>query len=399
MFKPLLESIRNLSLRLSRHSRVMSIVNKHVGDYPTATDFNYFWSFGSLSGLCLVLQIVTGVILAMHYVANADLAFASVEHIMRDVKGGWFFRYAHANGASFFFIVVYAHIARSLFFRSYNANKFAWFTGVIMFFLLILTAFIGYVLPWGQMSFWGATVITNLCSAIPVIGEDLVYWLWGGFSVSNATLNRFFSLHYILPMLVVGLVFVHLFFLHNQGSSSPSALNHYDKIPFYPYFFLKDAFSFCIFLLIYVAFILYWPNTLGHPDNYIEANPLATPAHIVPEWYFLPFYAILRAVPNKLGGVLLMGASIFILLVLPAADSPRPAGSKTVPLAQFYFSIFMLSVLLLGWLGGMPAEEPYIAISRIATVTYFSYFLLLIPTLRLTEDDVKDIGEEPDWSY
>lgn len=297
---------------------VKSFVNLLVF-YPSPASLNYLWNFGSLAGFCLVIQIVSGIFLAMHYVPSADLAFLSVEHIMRDVNNGWLLRYVHANGASFFFLVVYIHMFRSVFHASYFFPRhFLWCSGVIILFLMILTAFLGYVLPWGQMSFWAATVITNLASAIPFVGNKIVFWLWGGFAVDNATLNRFFSLHYLLPFIIAALVILHIVFLHEHGSSTPLGLDSkVDTVSFNPYFSVKDLFGVWIFLLIFLFFVFFYPNVLGHTDNYIPANPLVTPTHIVPEWYFLPFYAILRSIPDKLMGVVCLLNSIFVLLLAP----------------------------------------------------------------------------------
>lgn len=368
-------------------------VSRHTSRYPSPLDLNYFWGFGSMALVCLVLQLVSGIILAMHYVAHVDLAFASVEHIMRNVNGGWFFRYMHANGASFFFIVVYAHIARGLFYRSYITNYITWATGVIIFLLLVITAFLGYVLPWGQMSFWGATVITNLCSAIPVVGDSLVQWLWGGFSVGNSTLKRFFSLHYLLPIIVTALVGVHIYFLHLKGSGNASGSdNHRQHVAFYPYFFVKDAVGVFGFLLVYFTFVFFFPNTLGHPDNYIEANPYVTPTHIVPEWYLLPFYAILRSIPNKLGGVIVMLLSILILLLSPIFDFGRSGISPRYSfLGLFFYWFFIFTTILLGWLGGMPAEEPYTTVAQLSAISYFFYFGGALPILAWIDKKKKRI--------
>jgi len=286
---------------------ILAPLNDHLVEYPSPSNLNYWWSFGSLAGICLVVQILTGIFLAMHYTPHVDLAFMSVEHIMRDVEGGWFLRYMHANGASMFFIVVYLHMFRGLYYGSYaSPRELVWIVGVLLFLLMILTAFIGYVLPWGQMSFWGATVITSLASAIPIVGDEITHWLWGGFSVDNATLNRFFSLHYLLPFIIAGASVVHLAALHQYGSNNPlGSLSTVDKVPFYPYFYVKDLLGWVCFAVFFAIFIFFYPNLLGHPDNYIPANPMSTPAHIVPEWYFLPVYAILRSIPNKLGGVAL----------------------------------------------------------------------------------------------
>lgn len=358
-------------------------VSRHVDKYPSPLDLNYFWGFGSMALLCLVLQLISGIILAMHYVAHVDLAFASIEHIMRNVNGGWFFRYIHANGASFFFIVVYAHIARGLFYRSYITHYVTWATGVIIFLLLIITAFLGYVLPWGQMSFWAATVITNLCSAIPFIGDSLVQWLWGGFSVGNSTLKRFFSLHYLLPIVITALVGLHILFLHLKGSSTASGLeNRHQFGALYPYFFVKDLVGVFAFLTVYFVFVFFFPNTLGHPDNYIEANPYVTPSHIVPEWYFLPFYAILRSIPDKLGGVIAMLLSILIMLGLPRFDFDRSSTNPRYTFAGlFFYWFFIFTTILLGWLGGMPAEEPYTTVAQASAISYFAYFLVVLPVL------------------
>ena len=298
---------------------ILGFINSHIVDYPTPINLNYFWSFGSTAGICLVIQILTGVFLAMHYTPHVDLAFYSIEHIMRDVNNWWLIRYLHANGASMFFIVVYSHIFRGLYYGSFiNPRGWLWASGVIIFLLMMATAFMGYVLPWGQMSFWGATVITNLFSAIPIVGASIVEWLWGGFSVSNATLNRFFSLHYLLPFLIAGLTIVHLSLLHKAGSNNPLGINkNIEAISFYPYFYVKDLLAFFLLLIMFSFFVFYYPNVLGHSDNYIEANALVTPAHIIPEWYFLPFYAILRSIPDKLGGVVAMVLAILILLFLP----------------------------------------------------------------------------------
>jgi len=317
---------------------VLSFVDSHIINYPTPVNLNYMWSFGSLAGLCLVIQIITGIFLAMHYTPHIDLAFNSVEHIMRDVNNGWLLRYLHANGASMFFIVTYVHIFRGLYFGSYMFPRgFLWCSGVVIFLLMMATAFMGYVLPWGQMSFWGATVITNLFSAIPFIGGSIVEWLWGGFSVDNATLNRFFSLHYLMPFLICGVVLVHLSLLHTTGSNNPLGINtNVDSIVFYPYFYVKDLFAFLIFIFFFCFFVFFYPNILGHSDNYIVANPLVTPAHIVPEWYFLPFYAILRSIPDKLGGVVAMISAILILLLIPIINLSEVRSSKFRPVYSFF---------------------------------------------------------------
>ena len=360
---------------------ILAVLNNHLVDYPTPINQNYFFGFGSLAGLMLVIQIITGIFLAMHYTPHADLAFNSVEHIMRDVNSGWLLRYIHANGASFFFIVVYLHIFRGLYYASYSKPRdHLWCSGVLIFILMMATAFMGYVLPWGQMSFWGATVITNLFSAIPLIGKNIVNWLWGGFSVDNPTLNRFFSLHFFLPFIIAGTSGLHLVLLHQHGSSNP--LGTYlqtDNIPFYPYFYVKDLFGFIVMMLAFSIFIFYYPNSLGHPDNYIIADPMKTPLHIVPEWYFLPFYAILRSIPNKIGGVIAMFGSLVILFTIPYTNSTEIRSSAFRPLFKIFFWILVVAFLILGWVGQMPVEYPFTEIGIIAMVYYFFFFLIIIP--------------------
>ena len=362
---------------------LLSVVNDHLIDYPTPSNLSYWWGFGSLAGICLIVQILTGIFLAMHYTPHVDLAFVSVEHIMRDVNGGWFLRYMHANGASMFFIVVYLPLFRGLYFGSYaSPRELVWIVGVVILLLMILTAFIGYVLPWGQMSFWGATVITSLASAIPVVGMDITYWLWGGFSVDNATLNRFFSLHYLLPFIIAGASIVHIAALHQYGSNNPlGSLAVVDKVSFYPYFFLKDLVGWVIFALFFSFFIYFAPNALGHPDNYIPANPMSTPAHIVPEWYFLPVYAILRSIPNKLAGVAAIGLVFVSLLLLPFINTSSIRSSNFRPLYKKLFWLFVADCLLLGWIGCQPVEDPYVLIGQLASVYFFAYFLIFIPFL------------------
>jgi quinol-cytochrome oxidoreductase complex cytochrome b subunit len=320
---------------------ILAFVSGHIIDYPTPSNLSYLWSFGSVAGLMLVIQIITGVLLAMHYTPHVDLAFISVEHIMRDVNYGWLIRYTHANGASFFFIVVYSHIFRGLYYGSYmHPREHLWCSGVIIFILMMATAFMGYVLPWGQMSFWGATVITKLFSAIPFIGDSIVQWLWGGFSVDNACLNRFFSLHFLLPFLIAGLVIVHLSLLHKDGSNNPLGIeSQTDRVNFYPYFYVKDLLAFITLVLFFSFFIFYFPNDLGHPDNYIPANPMVTPAHIVPEWYFLPFYAILRSIPDKLGGVVAMGGALVVLLILPFINTSEIRSSRFRPIYRKFLLV------------------------------------------------------------
>lgn len=362
---------------------VISIINNHLIDYPTPINLHYAWNFGFLSSVCLIIQILTGIFLAMHYTPHIDLAFISVEHIMRDVNYGWLLRYIHSNGASMFFIVVYLHIFRGLYFGSYTKPRhWVWVVGVIILLLMIITAFIGYVLPWGQMSLWGATVITNLVSAVPLVGNSIVIWLWGGFSVDNATLNRFFSLHYLFPFVIAAASLIHITILHQDGSGNPLGIDSkVDKISFYPYFIVKDILGLIIFVAFFSIFIYFSPNLLGHPDNYIEANPMVTPAHIVPEWYFLPFYAILRSIPHKLGGVIAMILAIMILVTLPWIHSTEIRSSRFRPMYKSSFWTLISCCLILGWIGGMPVEDPYILIGQIASLYYFFYFIILIPFL------------------
>ena len=366
---------------------IISIFTNHLIKYPTPININYAWSFGSLAGICLIIQILTGIFLAMHYTAHIELAFSSVEHIMRDVNNGWLIRYAHANGASMFFIVVYCHIFRGLYFGSYmHPRQLLWCSGVLMFILMMATAFMGYVLPWGQMSFWGSTVITSLFTAIPFIGNVIVDWLWGGFTVGNATLNRFFSLHFFLPFVLAGLSIVHLALLHKDGSSNPLGIDsHVDKISFYPYFFVKDLFAFFYFLFFFCVFIFYFPNALGHPDNYIPADPMQTPPHIVPEWYFLPYYAILRSIPDKLGGVLAMFSSLIVLLFIPFINTSDIKSTNFRPLFKIFYWLTVTNFLLLGWIGQKPVTDIYIIVGQIATAYYFLFFLFLIPILGILE--------------
>ena len=366
---------------------LFTVINNHLIDYPTPVNLNYFYGFGSLAGIMLVIQILTGIFLAMHYTAHIDLAFNSVEHIMRDVNNGWLMRYVHANGASFFFIVVYVHIFRGLYYGSYITPREAlWCSGITIFILMMATAFMGYVLPWGQMSFWGATVITNLFSAIPFIGKDIVDWLWGGFAVDNPTLNRFFSLHFTFPFVIVGAVLIHLILLHEVGSNNPLGINlKTENIPFYPYFYTKDLFGLIILFLFFFIFVLYYPNTLGHPDNYIEANPMKTPLHIVPEWYFLPFYAILRSIPNKIGGVIAMFGSLIILLTIPFSNSSEIRSTAFRPIFKACYWLLVIAFLLLGWVGQCPVEYPYTEIGIISMIYYFSFFLIIIPFLGRVE--------------
>ena len=368
---------------------VFSMLDHTANDYPTPKNLSYMWNFGSLAGLSLVIMIVTGIVLAMNYTAHVDHAFESVERIMRDVNHGWLIRYIHMNAASFFFIVVYIHIFRGLYYGSYKApRELLWILGVVIFLLMMATAFMGYVLPWGQMSFWGATVITNLFSAIPFVGESIVTFLWGGFSVDNPTLNRFFSLHYLMPFLIAGVVVLHIVALHRFGSNNPigiDAKGPQDTIPFHPYYTIKDLFGVAVFLLLLAGAVFFFPNAMGHPDNYIPANPMQTPAHIVPEWYFLPFYAILRAVPDKLGGVLLMFSAILVLFVLPWLDRSPVRSARFRPVFRIFFWLLFIDCIALGYLGGMPAEGIYVVLSRVATAWYFLHFLAILPLLSVFE--------------
>ena len=365
---------------------IVYAIDKVVGSkHPTPRNLNYWWNFGSIAGLCLVVQILTGVFLAMHYTPHVSMAFNSVEHIMRDVNFGWLLRYMHAVGASMFFIAVYIHIFRGLYYGSYKApREVLWWLGVLILLLMMATAFMGYVLPWGQMSFWGATVITNLFSAFPLVGESIVSWLWGGFSVDNPTLNRFFALHFLLPFVIVGVVCLHILALNAYGSNNPKGIDPkgpQDLIPFHPYYTVKDFFGFGVFLLVFAGFVFFAPNYLGHPDNYVPANPMVTPAHIVPEWYFLPFYAILRAIPDKLGGVLAMFGAIAVLFVLPWLDSSKVRSASFRPLYKWLFWIFAFTCVALGYLGSKPAEGVYVIWSRIFTAYYFAHFLIIMPLL------------------
>ncbi len=361
---------------------IFGFLDSAVGKgYPTPRNLSYWWNFGFIAGMCLMIQIATGIFLAMNYTANTGLAFDSVERIMRDVNYGWLLRYMHAVGASMFFIAVYIHIARGLYYGSYKApREVLWWLGLIIFILMMATAFMGYVLPWGQMSFWGATVITNLFSAIPGVGEGIVHWLWGGFSVDNPTLNRFFALHYLLPFVLLGVVFLHIWALHRFGSNNPLGIDvkgPQDVIPFHPYYTVKDALGIGVFAIFFSWFLFFQPNQLGHPDNYIPANPLVTPAHIVPEWYFLPFYAILRAIPDKLLGVIAMFGAIVILAFLPFIDRSKVRSAAFRPIYKSMFWVDIADVILLGYIGAKPPEGMYVVVGQIATFYYFFHFVLL----------------------
>lgn len=354
---------------------LFKIINNALIDLPAPSNISRWWNFGSLLGLCLIIQTLTGLFLAIHYAADTSLAFNSINHICRDVNNGWLLRTLHANGASFFFICIYIHIGRGIYYGSYK-YLYTWIVGVILLFLTIGTAFIGYVLPWGQISFWGATVITNLVSAIPYIGTEIVQWLWGGFAVDNATLTRFFSFHFLLPFLVIAFTIIHLLFLHQTGSNNPLGINrNIDKIPFHPYFSFKDIFGFIIIIIILTILTLIAPYELGDPDNFIPANPLVTPPHIQPEWYFLFAYAILRAIPNKLGGVIALVLSIAILFILPFSNHFKFQSTQFYPINQIMFWTILITVLLLTWIGARPVEEPFILTGQLLTCIYFSYFI------------------------
>ncbi|PWC65389.1 cytochrome B [Azospirillum sp. TSH7] len=364
---------------------IFTMLDHEYNHYPMPRNVNYLWAFGAIAGIMLVIMIATGLFLAMQYSSHTSLAFNSVERIMRDVNYGWLLRYVHANGASMFFIAVYIHMFRGMYYGSYKApREILWILGVIIFLVMMGTAFMGYVLPWGQMSFWGATVITNLFSAFPIVGDPIVTLLWGGFSVDNPTLNRFFALHFLLPFVLLGLVILHTAALHVCGSNNPLGIEPkgpQDTVPFNPYVTVKDGFAVVIFLIIYAVFVFFMPNYMGHPDNYIPANPLVTPAHIVPEWYFLPFYAMLRAIPDKLGGVLAMFGSIALLVFLPWLDRSKIRSCKFRPVYRQFFWILAIDALILGYAGSQPAEGSWLLIARIGTAYYFFHFLILLPLL------------------
>lgn len=376
---------------------ILRFTNEHILQFPTPKNLNYFWTFGFILTFFLITQIITGVILAMHYAPNSLLAFDSIEHIMRDVNYGWLIRYAHSNGSSMFFIAVYIHMFRGLYYGSYKEpREVLWILGCIIYFLMIVTAFMGYVLPWGQMSYWAATVIINLVGTLPIIGDSLTQLLLGGFAVDNPTLNRFFSLHYLIPFIIFGLVLLHIWSLHVPGNNNPTGVSvqgKQDTVAFHPYYTVKDFFAYVVFLLLFCYFIFYNPNALGHPDNYIEADPMLTPAHIVPEWYLLPFYAILRAVPDKLFGVLLMFGSIMVLFFLPWLDTMKVRSARYRPFYKMFFFIFVLDCLLLGYLGAQVPEGIYLLLSRVSTFYYFAFFVLIMPALsRLERPNPMPIG-------
>ncbi|AAS50175.1 AMI008Wp (mitochondrion) [Eremothecium gossypii ATCC 10895] len=366
----------------------LNLVNSYVIDSPQPSSINYWWNLGSLLGLCLVIQITTGIFLAMHYSSNIELAFSSVEHIMRDVQTGWLIRYMHTNGASFFFICMYIHIGKGLYYGSYKSPRvIVWTVGVIIFILTMAAAFLGYCLVYGQMSHWGATVITNLFSAIPFIGNDIVTWLWGSFSVSNPTIMRFFTFHYLVPFIIAAMVIMHLMTLHVHGSSNPLGITgNLDRLPMHGYFIFKDLVTVFVFMIFFSLFVFFSPNTLGHPDNYIPGNPLVTPASIVPEWYLLPFYTILRSIPDKLGGVITMFGTILVLLMLPITDRSIIRGNTFKTLSKFFFFLFITNFILLGKLGECHVEVPFILMGQICTFIYFAYFLILVPIISMIEN-------------
>nr|YP_010952445.1 apocytochrome b [Ancyromonas sigmoides]WMQ52549.1 apocytochrome b [Ancyromonas sigmoides] len=366
-------------MRLNHYS-AFSMVNQMLVIYKAPTNLNYFWNFGVLAGLALVIQLITGISLAMHYTPHIELAFNSVDHIMRDLQYGWLLRYMHSNGASLFFMVVYAHIFRGLYYGSYvYPRQGVWWIGCTIYVLMMAVAFLGYVLPWGQMSFWGATVITNFFSIIPFFGKDVVEWIWGGFAVNNATLNRFYSLHYFLSFVIVGLSALHLIVLHQHGANNPLGVESKDTIPFYPYYYVKDLVGVNVYLIVYFFFVFFYPEALGHPDNYVPANPMVTPPSIVPEWYFLPMYAILRSIPYKTPGVLTMGLAVGALYLLPLVSKPIVRSGDNRPIFAILFWTFVVDCFLLGWVGSNHVETPWVECGQIATVYYFLFFFVLLP--------------------
>lgn len=373
-------------MRFVKRNPLVEWVHHSAISYKAPTILSYFWNFGFLALFCLIIQLVTGIFLAMHYIASPEHAFNSVEHIMRDVNYGWLIRYLHANGASMFFLVVYIHLFRGLYYGSFMApRQLLWFTGVLILFIMILTAFMGYVLPWGQMSFWAATVITNLASAVPFVGDSIVYWLWGGFAVGGPTLTRFFSFHYLMPFILTALVIGHILVLREVKSNNPLGVNIPDKIQFTPYFLIKDFYGVILFWIFFSWFLFYAPNDLGHTDNYIKANPMVTPTHIVPEWYFLPFYAILRSVPDKLGGVILLLLAIIGLCIFPLYSFSRTRSSAFKVHYRTAFWVFFINCLILGWIGGKNIEPPFYEIGQLATLFYFFYLFIIIPGMTYIE--------------
>ena len=382
-------------MRILKSNSILKLVNSYVIDSPTPSNISYLWNFGSLLGFCLVIQIVTGVTLGMHYTPNVLEAFDSVEHIMRDVNNGWLLRYLHSNTASAFFFLVYLHIGRGIYYGSYKAPRtLVWIIGTVIFILMMATAFLGYVLPYGQMSLWGATVITNLMSAIPWVGQDIVEFIWGGFSVNNATLNRFFALHFVLPFILAALALMHLIVLHDSaGSGNPLGVSaNYDRLPFAPYFLFKDLITIFIFIIVLSVFVFFMPNMLGDSENYVMANPMQTPPAIVPEWYLLPFYAILRSIPNKLLGVIAMFSAILALLIMPYTDLSRSRGIQFRPLSKIAFYIFVVNFIILMVLGAKHVESPFIEFGQISTVLYFAHYLIIVPLVSLIENSLMDLS-------
>jgi quinol-cytochrome oxidoreductase complex cytochrome b subunit len=390
-------------MSLLKKNVFLAFINGLIIDHPTPSNISYLWNFGSLAALALVIQIISGIFLAMHYVPSIDYAFFSVEHIMRDINFGWFMRYLHANGAAFFFFFIYFHIFRGIYYNSFKGeNKETWLIGVTIYFLMMASAFLGYVLPWGQMSLWAATVITNFFSIILFIGNDVVTWLWGGYSVNYATLNRFFSLHFFIPFLIVALVFLHLIALHEAGHTNPLGINStslfnrtsnfdgIENISFFPYFIVKDLFGIVCAFIFLLFFVIYLPNYFGHSDNYIQANPLLTPPHIVPEWYFLPFYTILRSIPNKAFGVCLMFLSIMSLYFLPLLSFSTKSSLFFQPLFRIIFWFFVVNCFILGWIGGNPVEYPYYSIGQFATFSFFSFFFFFVPLITYIEKSANE---------
>ncbi|SDG70588.1 cytochrome b [Roseospirillum parvum] len=368
---------------------IFSLMDEHGIEYPTPKNLNYWWNFGSLAAFVLIVMVATGIFLAMHYVPHGDMAFASIERLMREVDYGWLLRYAHANGASMFFLVVYIHIFRGLYYGSYaKPRELLWIIGVVIMLAMMATAFMGYVLPWGQMSFWAAKVITSMFSAVPIFGEDLVVWIWGGFSVGSPTLTRFFSLHYLLPFLILALVFLHVWALHTTKSNNPLGIDikgPQDTIPFHPYYTIKDLYGIGVLMMLFMGFVFFAPNYLGHPDNYVPANPMVTPPHIVPEWYFLPFYTVLRAIDNKLLGVIAMFASVLILIAVPWLDRSKVRSLSFRPIMKIFFWLFVLDTLILGYIGAMPAEGIWIPLGQASTAYYFLHFLVILPLVSMYE--------------
>jgi ubiquinol-cytochrome c reductase cytochrome b subunit len=382
-------------MRILKSHPLLKMVNSYIIDSPQPSNISYLWNFGSLLAFCLIIQIITGVTLGMHYTPSISEAFDSVEHIMRDVNNGWLVRYLHSNTASAFFFLVYLHIGRGLYYGSYKAPRtLVWTIGTVLFIAMMATAFLGYVLPYGQMSLWGATVITNLMSAIPWIGQDIVQFIWGGFSVNNATLNRFFALHFVLPFVLAALALMHLIALHDSsGSSNPLGVSgNYDRLPFHPYYIFKDLITIFLFIIVLSIFVFFMPNVLGDSENYVMANPMQTPPAIVPEWYLLPFYAILRSIPNKLLGVIAMFAAILALLIMPFTDLSKLRGNQFRPLSKIAFFVFVANFLILMQLGAKHVESPFIEFGQISTILYFAHFLIIVPFITLLENSLIDLS-------